>query len=420
MSPLSAALLGLVAGSVLGAVAAVWYRRRPRTGAGAPPAGRTRVPDDRLIAAGRQLSEVAHELANPLTAILAFAEDLLHAEPAVEQREALMVIRHQARRSRLLLRGLLDTVRGEDHPVARIRFDPTVLIERMAAVVARDCEERGLDFFCVRTPDLPSLVGDEAALEQVLANLLRNACQATPRGGQVSLAAQVRGRLLEFVIRDSGPGIAPEVMNHIFEPFYTTKPAGEGTGLGLSISQGIVRKHRGILTAENIPEAEGGGARFVVALPFEDRRWRDRHAAGDETVAGPAPGTNGRHLLLVDDEASIRAALRRFLERGGWVVHEVVDGRAALAALLPEERGLRFDAIVCDLNLPGVSGMVVYGKICAEAPGLRDRVVLMTGDRGLPEVRVFLERTGVDALEKPFEMEILQQRLEAVAPRRAG
>ncbi len=415
MSPALAALLGLLAGFVLGLGALLWLQRGRK--APVPPAKPQgdEIPVERLADAGRQLSVVAHELTNPLTAILAFAEDLLHAEPAVEQREALMVIRHQARRTRLLLRGLLESLRGEVPSGTRTPFSPGVLIDRIAAVTARDCEARGLRFTSSMTPDLPELVGDEPALEQVLANLLQNACQATPRGGRVSLTAQVRGRLLEFVVRDSGPGIAPEVMQHIFEPFYSTKPAGEGSGLGLSISQGIVRNHRGILTAENIPEAEGAGARFVVALPFEDRRWRDRQAAGDETAgSGPTPAAGARLVLLVDDEPTVRLALRRYLERTGWAVHEVSDGRAALAALLPVERGLKYDAIVCDLLLPGVSGMIVYGKVCAEAPALQERMVLVTGDLELPEVRMFRDRTGALVLEKPFELEALAERLEAL------
>lgn len=415
MSPALAALLGLLSGFVLG-IGLLLLLQRGRGAAKPLEASTEPIPTERLADAGRQLSVVAHELTNPLTAILAFSEDLLNAEPAVEQREALMVIRHQARRTRLLLRGLLESLRGEGNAPARVPFAPSRLLERIGAVGARDCQSRGLHFTLSQTPDLPDLAGDESALEQVIANLLQNACQATPRGGKVTLTAQVRGRLLEFVVRDSGPGIAPEVMNHIFEPFYSTKPAGEGSGLGLSISQGIVRNHRGILTAENVPEADGGGARFVVALPFEDRRWRDRQATGEETEGGgPLPAGGGRQVLLVDDEPSVRLGLRRYLERIGWGVHEVADGRAALAALLPEERGLRFDAIVCDLLLPGVSGMIVYGKVCAEAPKLQERMVLVTGDLELPEVRMFRDRTGAEVLEKPFAVEDLAARLDALS-----
>ncbi len=413
MSPLLAALGGLLVGLGLGAAAALRWRRpsgpapvvRP-----SPPHAPNADEVRRLAEAGGRLAAVAHELANPLSAILAFSDDLLRTDSTVEQREALMVIRHQARRSRAMLRGLLDTVRGGgdggDQPPALVH--PATLTEQVARVAARDCQARGLRFEWAAGPDLPSLLGHEAELEQVLTNLLTNACQATPAGGHVSLTVQVRGRLLEFVVRDSGHGIPPDVLPHIFEPFYTTKPAGEGTGLGLSLSQGFVRRHRGILTAENVSATEGGGARFVVALPFEDRRWRDRDAVPDEigTVSAPdAPAV--RRVLIVEDEEAIRHAVRRYLERHGWAVEETGDGRAALAELLPGSGECRFDAVVCDLRLPGLSGMAIYDRVRAERPRLARRLVMVTGDTSVPEVVAFQTRTGVQLLEKPYELEML-------------
>jgi CheY-like chemotaxis protein len=278
-----------------------------------------------------------------------------------------------------------------------------------------------LVFDCVVVPSAPAIVGDAAGLEQVLSNLLQNACQATPRGGKVSLTVQVRGRLLEFVVRDNGPGIPSEIIPYIFEPFYSTKPDHEGTGLGLSISQGIVRNHNGILTAENIPDAEGGGARFVVAMPFDDRRWRDR-TAGPEvqaqvTAGDHRPAPSGRRVLVAEDDVTVRQAVHRFLEHTGWHVTEVEDGRAALAILLPEEGEAPFDAVVCDLHLPGVSGVVVYGRVCAESSRLRDRFLLMTGDGTNPVVTSFQERTHAEVLEKPFELEVLAETLERMVLR---
>ena len=424
MSPLLSATVGLLIGIGL-AAGVLLRRRRPHSSV---PETQTDSSDDqirRLADAGRQLSSVAHELSNPLTAILAFSDDLLQAEPTVEQREALLVIRHQAGRSRALLRGLLEAVRGGGEESGttkrRARVDPTALVSRVARVTERECEERGLDFDCVVVPSAPAIVGDAAGLEQVLSNLLQNACQATPRGGKVSLTVQLRGRLLEFVVRDNGPGIPSEIIPYIFEPFYSTKPDREGTGLGLSISQGIVRNHNGILTAENIPEAEGGGARFVVAMPFDDRRWRDRtagpEAQQDVTASDRRAAPTGRRVLVAEDDVTVRQAVRRFLEHREWHVTEVEDGRAALAILLPEEGEAPFDAVVCDLHLPGVSGVVVYGRVCAESSRLRDRFLLMTGDGTNPIVTSFQARTHAEVLEKPFDLEVLAEMLERMVLR---
>jgi len=414
MAPLTIAALAALLGMVLGGVAVFVLlrgRRRPAepplpaAPEGAAPRGGT-SPD---------LAAVAHELSGPLGAILAFADDLLRSRPTPEQREALLVIRHQARRGRLLLRGLLDTLRGGPPSGRPERVSPRRLAERAAQVAAHECAAKGVAFEAIVEAALPDLLGSAPELEQVLDNLLRNAVQATPPGGRVSLGARVRGRLIEFDVVDSGPGIPPEALPHIFESFYTTKPPGEGTGLGLSVSQAIVRRHRGVLTAENRPAEAGGGARFVVALPFEDRRWRDREAAPDEI--GPALETRppGRRVLLVEDEVPLRRAVRRYLERAGWVVEETGDGRVALAELLPDHGTCRFDAVVSDIRLPGLTGMTLYERVLKEAPAVARRIVVVTGDVDAPPVPEFRERTGATILEKPYELGALARLLDAAA-----
>lgn len=420
MPSLLAALVGLLLGVGLGArLARRTVRPGPSPPEPPPPAPeQVTAPEDtdrtkRLADAGSRLAAVTHELASPLTAILAFAEDLLRAEPSIEQREALLVIRHQAKRSRRLLEGLLESVRGATVPPHQL-VDPAALLDRVAQVYERECASRGIAFACELGHDLPRVRGREGELEQVLTNLLQNACDATPRGGRVTLVAQVRGRLLEFVVRDGGPGIPAEILPRIFEPFYTTKPEGEGTGLGLAIAQDIVRRHRGILTAENISALEGGGGRFVVAVPFEDRRWRDRDPEPEDLLLAALPPVppDARRILLVEDQRTLRFAVRRYLQRLGWAVDEAEDGRAALAALLPESGPCPYTAVICDVRLPGITGLTVYERIAAEAPELRDRLILVTGDAGAPDVVAFRARTGAEVLQKPYELGALAALLD--------
>lgn len=408
MPPLLLAGLAFLAGAVAGVgVVSVLRRRSPSTETAS--GDRTR----RLAETGARLAAVTHELGSPLTAILAFADDLLHTEPSREQRESLLVIRHQARRARLLVRGLLDSLREEGTtPEPATLREPVrvdLLAEGVARVFERECAARRLRFECTIADDLPRLSADPTELEQVLTNLLENACQATPEGGVVSFTVQVRGRLLEFVVRDNGAGIPDEALPHLFEPFFTTKQPGSGTGLGLSVSQGIVRRYRGVLSAGNVPAVDGGGARFVVSLPFDDRRWRDRDSAPDELepAATGSAGT-GRRALLVEDEEPVRLAVRRFLERRGWQVDEARDGRAALAALLPGEAvSAGYDAVVCDLRLPGISGITVYERMEAERPEIALRMILVTGDAQAEDVADLRARVGARLLEKPFELSAL-------------
>jgi len=259
--------------------------------------------------------------------------------------------------------------------------------------------------------NLPSVDGDSAGMEQVLTNLLQNAFQATPRGGTVSLTTRVRGRLLEFVVQDNGPGIPAEHLDRIFEPFFTTKGTGEGTGLGLSVSQTIVRRHRGTLVGENIPDWEGGGARFIVALPFLERRRIDRDLMEDDFEAEPAPGGEGRTALLIEDDHAVRLSIRRYLERFGWRVEEAGDGTAGALRVLAEP----WDLVICDLRVPGKSGIEIYDKVAAANSALAGRFVIMTGDAGSNEVRAFRERTGLMILEKPFELRILGAAIQRMA-----
>jgi nitrogen-specific signal transduction histidine kinase/ActR/RegA family two-component response regulator len=393
-------LSGLL-GAAIGVAAGVGLvRRRP------PRATPESEQSKRLADAGRRLAEVAHELNNPLAAILAFSQDLVRADPPPEQREALRVIQQQARRARKLVRGLLEEVRAA--PAEGPRIHPAELVSRIVPIFERDAERHGLQFSATADPDLPPLEADAGSLEQVLTNLLQNAFQATPRGGQVTLNIRARGRLLEFVIEDNGPGIPPEFLPHIFDPFFTSKQAGEGTGLGLSVSQDIVRRHRGTLTAENLPPWEGGGARFIVALPFIDRRKADRDATLEELAE---PGAAGRKILLVEDDEAVRLAMRRYLEKAGWVVGEATEGQDGLAQALKGE----WDVIVCDVQTPGLSGIELYDRLEQERPGEGRRVVLISGDTTTPEVAEFCRRTGAAVLAKPFELAHFGEAVERAA-----
>ncbi len=340
-------------------------------------------PDD----PARRLAHAAHELNNPLAAILAFTQDLLASDLSLEQQEALQVIAEQARRARQLVQELLAEARAEA-AVAQALVHPRELADRVRRVFDRLCRERGQTLVFEAPEKLPPIEGNGVALEQALGNLLQNASQATPPGGAVALTCRQRGRLVEFVVRDTGAGIPAEHLASIFTPFFTTKGAGEGTGLGLSLAQEIVHRHRGTLVAENVPDADGGGAQFVIAIPF-DRRSRERD-----------PG----RVLIVEDDQGLRRALARYLARQGWTVEEAADGAAAIEAL----GRAAHDAVVSDARLPGTTGMALHDQM---TPG--PRFVLISGDAGSPEVQAFRERTGVAVLQKPFELEMLAAALRA-------
>jgi len=361
---------------------------------------------EKLAALGQLVSGVAHELNNPLAAILHFAEELLDDERTAEDLEALSVIRDQARRSRAIVRDLLSFVRFRDAARERVKLTDalTTSVRALQPVVA----EIGARL----TADLPpsETVGntDRAGLQQIVTNLVINAAQATGSGGTVGLRAWITGNELTIVVEDSGPGIPTSVMDRIFEPFFTTKPVGEGTGLGLSVTLGIVQQMGGRISAENRSPSEGGGARFTVVLPVERAGTLELADGGPITPAFGEGGKSARgpRVLIIDDEPSIRAALKRFFSRRGWQVDEAADGADGLSALLDGKSS--FAVVISDLKMPGCSGMELHDHVAAVAPELLDRVIFSTGDVASRDAAEFVRRTRCTVLQKPFELRALE------------
>ena len=363
---------------------------------------------EKLAALGQLVSGVAHELNNPLAAILHFAEDLLEDERSADDLEALSVIRDQARRSRTIVRDLLSFVRFRNPSRERVDLHNVLLasvraLEPMVDNIGATLEAE-LSF------DQPFGNTDPAGLQQILTNLVMNAAQATGFNGTVRVRADIDGDELVLIVEDDGPGIAPSHLSRVFEPFFTTKAVGEGTGLGLSVTLGIVQHLSGRISAENRPIEEGTGARFTVRLPIDGAAIGEvegaRRTTPDRTHVSPLEGIANARVLIIDDEASIRAALRRFFLRRGWAVDEAADGTEGLATLL--EGKSDYTAVISDLRMPGCSGVELHDHVAAVAPELLDRIIFSTGDVASKDAADFMQRTRCTVLQKPFELRALE------------
>ena len=224
---------------------------------------------DRLSALGRLSAGIAHEVNNPIGIISSRIEImLLDAEgqplPGTVTDDLKVLHRHAQRVARIA-HGLLFFAR--ESSAARGPVDLNQVVEETLLLMEKDLGKSGITIRRTLTPNLEPIHGDENALQQVVMNLLTNARDALGSGGEISLETSlVPGRpgMARLTVHDTGPGISPEVLSRIFDPFYTTK--SEGTGLGLSISYGIVRDHKGTIDVESLP---GQGATFVLTFPIE-------------------------------------------------------------------------------------------------------------------------------------------------------
>jgi two-component system NtrC family sensor kinase len=235
------------------------------------------IQSERLISMGKLAAGVAHEINNPLTGILSYAEDLAEsAGPSDPRRKDYQVILNQALRCRRIVRSLLDFTRQDAPRVAPA--NPGDLIEKAVEVVVRQAAFRDIVFERRIEADLPLIEVDRLQIEQILLNLILNAQQAMPLGGRIVLGARRAGEgRVELSVEDEGPGIPPGIRSRIFEPFFSTK-GGRTDGLGLAVCLGIVQQHEGSIEVESQP-----GQATVFRVTLQVTHTRSSTKEGGET-----------------------------------------------------------------------------------------------------------------------------------------
>jgi PAS domain S-box-containing protein len=348
---------------------------------------------EKLAAVGQLVSGVAHELNNPLAGIAAFSQLLLASgQASAEQQEALVTINKEARRAGKIVSNLLLFAR-QRHPERGLTDLNQVMLDtlELRRYVLHTAE---IEVVTDLDPELPITWADPFQLQQVLLNLLTNAEHAVRAAAGVKrivLRTRREGERLVASVEDSGSGIPRDILDRIFNPFFTTKPVGEGTGLGLSISDGIVREHGGQITVRTAP---GQGATFDVELPLVPPP-----DARTQPLVRQAAASRSRTILVADHESASREALAQYLRKRGHRVDVVGTGGDALARLGHAE----YDAILLDVSMPDMSGGEVYARIRERHADLADRVVFTTGhaDGASDAVRA-LARPSV---RKPFLLE---------------
>ena len=376
----------------------------------------------KMEAIGMLVAGVAHELNNPLAAIVGFSH-LLRTDPNLpdELRHHADLLVQEANRTKVIVQNLLDFAR--QRPPERVEVELGPLLDSVLGLQSYVLDHNRVRVEVDLAPDLPHLLADRSQLQQALINLTLNAIQAIRATGDPGLIRIVgravdgpSGPAVRIDIADDGPGIPPEIVDRLFVPFLTTKEPGAGAGLGLSVSFGIVASHGGTLRHERNAE---GGATFIIELPVgaegagagatgsarsgatEPPDDRPEPAAGRPVAAEqPVDAARLARVLVLDDEPSIRDLLGRLLSRTGHEAVLVATGAEALEIARTDPP----DAILCDYRMAGMTGTEFYAAVMEVAPQLAGHFAFMSGDVLNPELRAFAEARDVHLLSKPFDI----------------
>lgn len=360
------------------------------------------------------LANMSHELRTPLNAILGFAQ-LMQREPSLnaDQRDNLKIILQSGQHLLTLINDVLDmskiesgrvSVRAEDFDLWRLLSD----LEEMFGLRAAD---KGLMLTFAIAPDLPHYVyADSGKLRQVLINLLGNAVKFTAQGG-VMLRANLRTtadepRLL-IEVEDTGPGLTPEELNLIFEPFVQTasgQKSQEGTGLGLTISRQFVQLMGGELLVNSTP---GLGSTFSFSIPIKPVAGSTAPALPPRRVVGLEPGQPEYRLLVVDDREASRKLLVKLLTPLGFAVREAANGQEAIDVWQSWQPHL----IWMDMRMPIMDGHEATQRIRATTQGQATVIIALTASAFQEERDLIMSEGCDDFLRKPFHEEEIFERL---------
>jgi two-component system NtrC family sensor kinase len=360
----------------------------------------------RLAAIGQSLGRVANELNNPLASLLALAE--LHVESptlAEDDKRAIEQMVEEARRaSRIvnqLLEGSTEVTSSNDQPG---RVPLNTVLRRALDLHGYSLRSARVRIVAELTDGMPDVDGDPLQLRQVFSNLITNAEQALiDHAGERELrvATRLEGPHAVVEISDSGPGIAPADLPRVIEPMFTTRSLRGHRGLGLTIAHTIVREHGGWL---DVRSRLGEGVTCTVRFPLPNGA--EAGARIPTPVSTPAISLV-RSVLLIEDEMTLRTTISRFLRGQGFTVDLAPGGSEALRLLQQH----RYDVILLDLRMNGMTGEEVYQTIESSYPDQAARVLFMTGDLHSDTASRFIRRTGRPVLAKPFTLADLTARV---------
>jgi PAS domain S-box-containing protein len=371
----------------------------------------------RLESIGTLASGVAHDLNNALAPIL-MASELLRLEFPATATRYLELIQAGAKRGADMVKQLLTFAKGAEGE--RLLVQPRHLFKEMETLL-KGTFPKNIELRVHHAKDLQTILGDATQLHQVLLNLCVNARDAMPEGGTLTLEGENQeldatfartvpeakpGPHVVLRVKDTGTGILPEVLDRIFDPFFSTKGPDKGTGLGLATALGIVKSHGGFIQVCSNP---GQGAIFAVYLPAYGLGAEDAALLNKTEITFRG---HGETILVVDDEVTVRKVLRAVLVKLNFKVLTASDGATALFQVSEHRSELR--AVITDLHMPHMDGLSFVRVLKGRLP--QAGIIVASGRVDEPEADAF-KKLGVHALlEKPFTQEKLVEALKAIFP----
>jgi PAS domain S-box-containing protein len=357
---------------------------------------------NRLAAVGEMAAGIAHEINNPLTGVIGFAE-LLANRPDLpaDIQDSIKIINNGSLRVVEIVKRLLTFARQTRPIVSKVNI--TDVIDNSLALRSYVLETAGISIIRDYAPNLPWIDIDPAQIQQVFLNLILNAEQSMKKiheKGTLTVKTKKAGKYLRISFKDDGAGIPPDVMDKIFQPFFTTKDPGQGTGLGLSLSQGIILEHCGKIWAEDNPD---GGATFMIELPITTTCEIPAQVYGEIDKAY-LKSNRIASALVIDDEPAVRSLLKIILRQDGHKVDECENPEKALEKLKENT----YDIIFLDIRMPGMSGTELYKNIISNWPKLTGHIIFITGDTSDAKVRDYLDNHDIPYVTKPFDMSLLK------------